>query len=295
MASAKAVDVVISSNSSEVAKDKVIVAAVAGGMSAGSANIVRDANGKVTAVRLVFPDTVAQSAIDAIAAVPGAVNVVTTDVPLGFQGTDGTQATVNALVADGWSLDETTAQDTAVSTVYDATNGTFKPTFGAGVDGDSFGFWSLGKGSTSRSNPLFAIGPLASEIEFRMKFASTTDPNLNTDITIVNGGYIYGMAGNFTTGLRSSGGATFSLLNPLDNAFHTYKFEAITNHANYRVPATLADICEVFVDTVSKGIISAPFRGFALDQTALTIRFNAQGASAAHEHEIDYVRWTQPV
>jgi hypothetical protein len=159
MSDIKQIKASISSPISEVAKDKLIAAA---GVHPGAANVIRDANGKVTEVQITLPATAAAAAAAAIAATPGVANVVTGDLIPGTVGLDGTQATYDSLLSQGFFITTGGTGDIAITYNADGTTTYTCP------DGQSVGSRGLDKSTDAVPN-----SPVPISFEMKMKFTGT--------------------------------------------------------------------------------------------------------------------------
>jgi len=171
---AKKLCAVLSGSTSEVAKNQVI-AAVQGavpGLSAGAANIRRDANGKVTEVIITVPDSASSAATTAINATPGVANVTTEDVPPGFDGFDGTEDNKTLLESQGWTF---FASDASMTETFTAT-GELELEF-LGLNPTDF--WALGNVGGLPSHPL----PYSSECRVKKENVGAGTVGANLDFS----------------------------------------------------------------------------------------------------------------
>lgn len=103
MPTVKHLNAYVSSPTSEITLQEIkkVIADAGHDAAAQAAEVVRDANGKVIQVSVNLPDTVSQSALDAISNNAGVASAVIEDIPLGYEGFDGTLVNKTLLESQG--------------------------------------------------------------------------------------------------------------------------------------------------------------------------------------------------
>lgn len=224
----------------------------------GAAKIVRDANGKVVEVVIHLPDTASDAAAAAIAATPGVSNVEVTDLPMGTQGTDGTQSSLDNLVAEGFSVSTTLPPPT--NTENPDGSITISPS-----GSNTSAYWIYNGSGKCPSSPL----PL--EVEMKIK-------NHNVAVHVANDVYSVEVGVDSTSVFLYTPNHLFvAYTTPTeDNTYHIYKM-------------TISDtgLAVVTIDAVQvlSQQLTAVYDG---NYVKLSI-----GTSNTINPTIDYVRWTK--
>ena len=273
----KRICVVLSSNLSEVTKDKTLVAAASAvpGLTAGAAEIRRDAQGKVTEIILTLPDDTAAAATAAIQATAGVVNIITTDIIPGFDTFDGTLEQRTLLESQGFLFNV----DAEITETY-LPDGTVQLDTGTGIEAN----WAFQK-------LLDAVPahPLAYTAEIKMAFDNLGAVGLGricAGLTIINSGFranitVRGADDRLLLVTNSATGQVVTNVGQvLGTGMHTYKliWDGTTIDAQFDG-----------VSFASRSISGGAFPNLA------AAGFQATSADGILEPRIllDYIRWTE--
>ena len=274
MASAKAVSVVINSAASEVAKDKVLATSEASNGPAAN-DIIRDANGKVIEVRLTLPPDVSQAALDAIAATPGVANVVTEDIPPGFAGFDGSEASKDALIATGWEFAPDSGATDLTTEAFNASGQLVltNPVQSVVSRDPSYTMVNVSEGMDADLN----FYPIPGDFEIKMQMSNLSAAN-DWGMNLRWGQVVVGFSGL---------DATLAA----DTNFHTYKVESTGTSPDGGVSATF----NLYRDGVLKQTQNRPISVTAPLKSIINVfvRNRLVAANVETDYTIDFMRWSK--
>jgi hypothetical protein len=256
-------EVSISSSISEATANKVLAAA---GIPKGAATIVRDATGKVIQVVIKLPDTAADAAVAAISATPGVADIQTSDLPAGTTGCDGSLASVDALIASGFQVQNDPMSPVVVTYNADGTM-TFTGQGGAGIRYANYGVI-----------PAVPSYPQALTVEIRAKVSgdfaiyATFANNHNRALGGSSNGDVYIRDQVAYTTATALAAWPYN-----DDEFHVFKYTVDSN-----------SLMTCFVDGIS--VASATLAVNSFVGNLLDIQFYLRSSQTSIT--VDYFRWT---
>lgn len=272
---AKELKVSISSATSEVAKDNAIAAS---GQGPGAAEVIRDANGRVTEVRITLPDSAATAASAAISATPGVANVVAVEIPVGSVGIDGSVSPSPWLAFLGGV--QNNLPGSIQSTDGDVLTIICNPGLAGFQSGDTV-FFAVSEYSNQPGHQSIPTNAFGAVFEMRVKLVTPINSgsrmivNISDDVDSAVADFTrYNDGGDIQTTISAPAYASSVLP---DENFHVYKLEILANGAGHRFS----------LDGVAQPIV--PALGGTGSFTVVSFAAYMEGDG---QLQIDYIRWT---